>query len=224
MTSPSLPEIRSALLADVPAGQVASVWDPRDRDNARAGAKLAFGEPVHSYLQLRHGRRDRFAGFRFPGRGPGAVRYARDFAARRKPARASATMNRLYVVETHPPSPEPLADHRLADEAERGGRFARALAREAGSAVDARRHRPNADGCRRRSRKDLQAHQGTSLVIAGDTQPPVVHALAHAINESWATRQDGDLHRAAGRQCRRSHLAALKQLIGRDDTRARWRR
>ena len=30
--------------------------------------------------------------------------------------------------------------------------------------------------------KDLQAHKGASLVIAGDNQPPVVHALAYAMN------------------------------------------
>jgi molybdopterin-containing oxidoreductase family iron-sulfur binding subunit len=32
--------------------------------------------------------------------------------------------------------------------------------------------------------KDLQAHRGTSLVIAGDSQPPAVHALAHAMNQA----------------------------------------
>ena len=32
--------------------------------------------------------------------------------------------------------------------------------------------------------KDLQAHRGSSLVIAGDAQPPAVHALAHAMNEA----------------------------------------
>jgi len=31
---------------------------------------------------------------------------------------------------------------------------------------------------------DLKAHRGTSAVIVGDHQPPVVHAWAHAINES----------------------------------------
>ena len=30
--------------------------------------------------------------------------------------------------------------------------------------------------------QDLAAHKGTSIVIAGEHQPPVVHALAHAIN------------------------------------------
>ena len=32
--------------------------------------------------------------------------------------------------------------------------------------------------------KDLQAHRGTSLVIAGESQPAAVHALAHAMNQA----------------------------------------
>ena len=32
--------------------------------------------------------------------------------------------------------------------------------------------------------KDLQAARGRSLVIAGDGQPPAVHALAHAMNDA----------------------------------------
>ena len=31
--------------------------------------------------------------------------------------------------------------------------------------------------------KDLEAHRGRSLVLAGDRQPPVVHLLAHALND-----------------------------------------
>src|SRR6185437_14950432 len=31
--------------------------------------------------------------------------------------------------------------------------------------------------------RDLSAHPGKGLVIAGDGQPPEVHALAHAMNE-----------------------------------------
>jgi molybdopterin-containing oxidoreductase family iron-sulfur binding subunit len=30
--------------------------------------------------------------------------------------------------------------------------------------------------------KDLQANRGKSIVVAGDNQPPIVHALAHAMN------------------------------------------
>jgi molybdopterin-containing oxidoreductase family iron-sulfur binding subunit len=32
--------------------------------------------------------------------------------------------------------------------------------------------------------KDLNAHRGSSVIIAGDGQPPVVHALAHAMNDA----------------------------------------
>src|SRR2546430_1038677 len=32
--------------------------------------------------------------------------------------------------------------------------------------------------------RDLHTHRGSSLVIAGDCQPPAVHALAHAINDA----------------------------------------
>ena len=32
--------------------------------------------------------------------------------------------------------------------------------------------------------RDLESHRGRSLVIAGRSQPPAVHALAHAINHA----------------------------------------
>jgi molybdopterin-containing oxidoreductase family iron-sulfur binding subunit len=32
--------------------------------------------------------------------------------------------------------------------------------------------------------KDLQAHKGSSVVIVGDHQPPIVHALAHQLNQA----------------------------------------
>ena len=32
--------------------------------------------------------------------------------------------------------------------------------------------------------KDLQANRGRSVVIAGDGQPAIVHALAHAMNDA----------------------------------------
>ena len=62
--------------------------------------------------------------------------------------------------------------------------FARELAAAAGV--------PGANGGARPARfprnglaavaKDLAAHRGASLVIAGEEQPPAVHALAHAMN------------------------------------------
>src|SRR6185312_6777982 len=32
--------------------------------------------------------------------------------------------------------------------------------------------------------KDLEAHRGASIVLAGEYQPPAVHAMVHAINQT----------------------------------------
>ena len=58
-------------------------YEPVGRDNARAGRELAFGEDVDAQLPLRPGRRDRRRSTPTSSAcGPGALRYARDFAAR----------------------------------------------------------------------------------------------------------------------------------------------
>ena len=58
--------------------------------------------------------------------------------------------------------------------------------------------------------RDLQLHKGASLVIAGDHQPPIVHALAHVMNASLGNvGQDGVLYGADRSQPGRSaRLAA----------------
>jgi molybdopterin-containing oxidoreductase family iron-sulfur binding subunit len=32
--------------------------------------------------------------------------------------------------------------------------------------------------------EDLQQHNGASIVLAGENQPPIIHALAHAMNNA----------------------------------------
>ena len=51
--------------------------------------------------------------------------------------------------------------------------------------------------------KDLQAHRGRSLVIAGDYQPAAVHQLAHALNQSLGNIGTTITVRAGGRRQRR---------------------
>ena len=64
--------------------------------------------------------------------------------------------------------------------------FARALARELGMSVVA--GTPVAPGVPSgwipALARDLKQHPGSTLVVAGDQQQPIVHALAHAINQS----------------------------------------
>ena len=149
------------------------VYEPINRDNVVEGAKLAFGEPVETRYDL--SKADVIvsldADFLYAGF-PGSARYTRDFAARRNP---DANMNRLYVIESTPSSTGMKADHRLPVRAARCRKFARfALAERADERDLARcclgggeRSLPP------QSRKNLRLHKGSSVVIAGDHQPPV---------------------------------------------------
>src|SRR5580658_9099131 len=157
------------------------VFEPISRDNVVEGAKLAFGEPVETRYDF--SKADVIvsldADFLYAGF-PGSARYTRDFAARRNP---DANMSRLYVIESTPSSTGMKADHRVPVRAVDVEKSARALASAAGigGGGDASGEQQNLISA---IAKDLQAHKGSSIVIAGDHQPPAVHALAHSINQA----------------------------------------
>jgi len=167
------------------------VYEPINRDNVYEGAKLAFGEVVETRYDL--SKADVIvsldADFLYAGF-PGSSRYTRDFAARRNP---DGNMNRLYVVESTPSSTGMKADHRIPMRASEIESFARALekhipAKGVGAeqvAVLGYISPSNAEFGKALPAIlwDLSAHRGSSIVIAGDHQPPAVHALAHAINQ-----------------------------------------
>ena len=92
-------------------------------------------------------------------------------------------MNRLYVVETAVSCTGAKADHRLALRAGEIEGLARALAAKLGVAAGGRRRPVRCEKWVAAVAKDLEAHRGRCLVLAGDRQPPVVHLLAHALNE-----------------------------------------
>ena len=153
------------------------VYEPVNRDNVLEGAKMAFGLPVETQYRVENAdvivsldADFLYAGF------PGNVRYIRDFAKRRNPDR---DMNRLYVIESTPSSTGAKADHRLPLRASEIGSFVRGLASTLG--IDVGRT-GSQDTFSSALAQDLRAHQGSSVVIAGDHQAPTVHALAHAIN------------------------------------------
>ena len=62
--------------------------------------------------------------------------------------------------------------------------------------------------------KDLQADRGQSLVIAGDGQPPVVHALAHAMNEALGNVGATVTYTQTAEARPMNQLAALQELVG----------
>jgi len=111
------------------------------------------------------------------------VRYARDFIAARNPESGDA-MSRLYVIEPTPSVTGSMADHHLPLASRDVGVFALQLAARLGSGRGAADANPAHARWINAIAQDLAAHRGASLVVAGDTQPESVHALARAMNEA----------------------------------------
>jgi molybdopterin-containing oxidoreductase family iron-sulfur binding subunit len=111
----------------------------------------------------------------------------RDFSDRRRVRREQTPqrMNRLYVVESTPSNTGAMADHRLPVRSSDVESFARALAGRLNAQFQAIAGDPPPGvpaGWLDALVGDLQRHRGTSLILAGESQPPFVHALAHALN------------------------------------------
>jgi MoCo/4Fe-4S cofactor protein with predicted Tat translocation signal len=123
--------------------------------------------------------------------GPGSLRYQRDFAARRRVMDDRKQMNRLYAIESTPTLTGAKADHRLPIKASEVEAVARELAAAIGAGqaagTPASVPRPGVPDIAKTVAaiaKDLQAHRGTSLIVAGDYQPAAVHQLARSMNEA----------------------------------------
>ncbi len=178
VTSPSLAAQIDALLASFP-GSRWHQYEPVGRDNARAGAALAFGQPAA--VQHRFEKADVVLSLDadFLGGGHATLADVRAFARRRKVSGAKAEMNRLYVVESTPSLTGAKADHLLPLRPSQVEGFARAVAAGLGLPVEGGVDHPWIAPLV----ADLKAHRGASLVVAGEWQPPAVHALAHAMNQ-----------------------------------------
>ena len=183
VTSPSLAAQIQGLVKQFPGSQWHQ-YEACGRDNAREGAKLAFGRPVNTVYKLDQADVIVSLDADFITCGPGHVRYAREFSSRRVVEGADAKLNRLYVVESMTTSTGAVADHRKALRASDVEAFARELAAATGNSGFGSGTGPSgipADWTQAVA-KDLAAHRGSSVVMAGEEQPAAVHALAHALN------------------------------------------
>jgi MoCo/4Fe-4S cofactor protein with predicted Tat translocation signal len=179
VTSPTLEAQWKAIADRFPRARWVS-WEAADRDNARDGARLAFGDAVEP--QYRFDRADVILSLDgdFVTGHPASLRLIREFAARRKVSPEKPEMNRLYVVEGSPTVTGASSDHRLALPSSKIEGFARAVASALGLPVEGGEEHPWTAPLAR----DLRRAGARALVIAGETQPPAVHALAHAMNEA----------------------------------------
>ena len=180
VTSPTLAKQLSDLLTQYPEAQWHQ-YDTYNSDNAYEGALMAFNEPVTTTYDFTKADVVVSLGADFLGTGPGKLRYSKDFSSRRRVRSAEDSMNRLYLFESSPSQTGSLADHRVALKPSQITALATQLASELG--VSEEGATSNVDTHLLEAMiEDLNAHQGSSIIIAGDDQPAAVHALAHLMN------------------------------------------
>ena len=177
--SPTLGAQMNDLLAALPQAKWHQ-WEPANRDNARAGAIMALGQPVNTTYRFDLAQRilsldcdflaPTFSGY---------VRYSREFMARRRVTETNREMNRLYVVETTPSNTGAIADHTWEVKPSEFENLAKTII----GALNGQAAAPTTAWIASLVH-DLQQHQGASIVLAGDNQPPIIHALAHAMNSA----------------------------------------
>jgi molybdopterin-containing oxidoreductase family iron-sulfur binding subunit len=184
VTSPALYFQIQELLKKFPGARWHQ-FEPINRDNLRAGSQLAFGEIVETQYRFDKAKVVLSLDSDFLYSHPNSVRYARDFASLRRARFPQTEMSRLYAIESAPTITGSNADHRLPLRASDIEAFASALARRIGIQLPGLAE-DNARFSQWLSAvsEDLLNHRGESVVIAGENQPPTVHALAHALNHS----------------------------------------
>jgi MoCo/4Fe-4S cofactor protein with predicted Tat translocation signal len=184
VTSPTLASQMQALLTRFPQAKWHQ-YEPAGRDNIRLGARLAFGDFVETQYRLDMAEVILALDSDFLTMGPGCLRYAHDFAERRR-AQDNARMNRLYAVESTLTNTGAMADHRLPVRAGEIETFARAVAQGLGLSVEGAAAPAAHAKWIVALVRDLEGHRGSSLIVAGEQQPPGVHALAHVMNQALA--------------------------------------
>ncbi len=214
VTSPTLAEQLRSLLANFPKARWHQ-FEPVGRDYVREGSRLAFGEIVETHYRFDQADVILSIDCDFLFYGPASIRYAREFANKRRVESGKSEMNRLYVVESTPTVTGSMADHRLPLRPGDIEAFSKAVARGLGidlpeqrttlSSVDS-----NFVGALVR---DLQRHRGRSVVLAGDQQPPAIHALAHAMNHALGNVGETVIYTEPVEAAPTNQIASLRELV-----------
>ena len=178
VTSPTLQAQMRQLQTELPNSKWVQ-FEAVNKDNAHEGAKLAFGSPVNTVYRFDRAKRVlSLDSDIFSGSNP---RYMADFAKARRYSEENKEMSRLYAIETTMTLTGAKADHRLAVKPSQMAEVAKAVAAAVGVGGASSTYTDNKDWIAAMA-KDLAAFRGRSLVVVGDNQPPVVHAIAHAMN------------------------------------------
>lgn len=211
-TSPSLGEQVKKLQEALPDAKL-HFYEPGGQNSARLGSQLAFGQFVNTVYKFDAADVVLALDANFLVEGPGALRYARDLMSRRRLVDGKTEMSRLYVVESTYTTTGAKADHRLALKASEVEGFARAVAGEIGVSGISGTLSGEAAKFASAVAKDLKAHNGKCIVVAGPQQAPAVHALAHAMNAALGSVGSTLTYTPALEIAPVDHLASLKALV-----------
>ncbi len=216
VTSPALAAQIAGVLREFPGARWHQ-YEPAGRHTVREGSRLAFGEYVETRYDFSRADVMLALDADFLCEGPGHLRYAREFARRRKLEGAPATMNRLYMLESALTSTGAVADHRLAVKSREVEAMARAIAQRLG--VNAAMPAAPAVVAKHAAwieavAKDLQAHRGACVVLAGENQSAAVHAIAHAINAALGNVGATAHYTESVEAQPEDQMASLARLVG----------
>lgn len=221
IVSPTLRAQRDRWLRQFPRSRWYE-YAPVTQDNTEQGALLAFGQAVTP--RYRFDQADVIVSLEadFLDAMPGRVAHAHAFAQRRKPS-AAPGMNRLYVVEATPSLAGSVADHRWVLESSSIALFVLELARALDVSAPTGEGSGLSEQRLRALQADLLAHRGRSLIVAGESQPPEVHALVHRLNEKLgnvgrtvdyvALPDDTGKRHALGELCRAIDSNQVQHLV-----------
>jgi MoCo/4Fe-4S cofactor protein with predicted Tat translocation signal len=201
-SSPSIDLLRRHIRSVMPDARWYT-YEPIGTSNARGGAALAFDAPIVSRYRFERAAVVLTLDADILGVEDIGGRHLRGFADARRIDGTTDMMNRLYAVESRYSLTGGMADHRYRLPSSHVLDFTLALTREVlisiagGSApgtgkpqsllreaLDANRGRAAIDDrWVHETASDLRANAGKGLIVAGRGQPPLVHALAHALND-----------------------------------------
>jgi len=173
-TSPSRARLQKVIAGKFPKAQWFT-YDAIDSGIHQRAATQAFGQPVRPVYHFDKAKVILSLDCDFLGGEDDAHNHIRGFAAGRKPGEG---MSRLYAVESLFTLTGANADHRL--------RVAASMVSKVADEILAQLSEPLPLLARwiARCAKDLLAHRGEVLVVAGQRQPLEVHLLAWAINSA----------------------------------------
>ncbi|MEQ8820300.1 MAG: TAT-variant-translocated molybdopterin oxidoreductase [Sumerlaeia bacterium] len=186
VTSPTLARQIESFLSERPEAQW-HVWEPRNRDNALRGAMQTFGRHLEPHYDISRARAVVCLDADLFGEGPAALRHVRDYALARREAfeKRDRPLPQVFAAEPTPTLTGAKAARRVAAGPREVERLAFALAGRLDLEVSAPREDLPRDqeALLRAASAALQAAGPQGLVVAGESQPPAIHALAHALNE-----------------------------------------